>query len=72
MHALTARISRYTLLMTVALAPLHAQAAEPTVEELALRIQALEQRLGGAPPSLATATDVPLADLEHMPDRIVQ
>jgi phosphate-selective porin OprO/OprP len=60
--------------LALALLPLHALAAEPTLEELARRLQALEQRLGataadGAPststPSEPDATATSVADLDQ-------
>ena len=46
--------------------PLHAQSAPPTVEELARRLQAIEQRLGTAETAgTATADASGLADLDQ-------
>lgn len=47
-------------------APVHAQSAQPTVEELARRLQAIEQRLGTAPAPTGEADDANgLADLDQ-------
>src|SRR5688572_1452947 len=51
--------------ISLALLPIHAQAGEVTVEELARRLQALEQRLGTNAPATEAATDSSLADLDQ-------
>jgi phosphate-selective porin OprO/OprP len=55
----TPRLHRLPLAaaLAIALLPLHAMAAEPTLEELARRLQALEQRLGTAAADGAPASD---------------
>ena len=52
-----------SIALALVLLPLHAVAAEPTLEELARRLQALEQRLGTTVDAPATALSV--ADLDQ-------
>jgi len=64
--ALAGSVLACALLSTTIAAPVHAQSGAPlTVEELARRLQAIEKRLGTAPPTGETTDANGLADLDQ-------